>query len=252
MAGVSRLQYTTENRLIRVMCSGRVDLAFVLRAFSNKMDGVFIGGCRLNECNYITHGNYHALNMVLLCRKIMEHIGLNPERLRIEFMSSGEGILFTEVMNDFSKQVKELGPLGKGEKIDEDELKSKLEEITKLIPYIKVEKNEKLGSRLENEEEYDGFFTSDEIDRLFREVVSYYIDPDKCQACMICLRKCPVEAIAGGKNQIHVIDQEKCIKCGTCFEACPPRFGAVKKISGEPVPPPIPKKERTIVRKKKK
>ena len=251
MAGVSRLQYTTEIRLIRVMCSGRVDLEFVLRAFSNGMDGVFIGGCRLNECNYITHGNYHALNMVLLCRKIMEHIGLNPERLRIEFMSSGEGILFTEVMNDFSKQVKELGPLGKGEEIDEAELKSKLEEITKLVPYIKVVKNEKLSSRLENEEEYDGFFTSDEIDRLFREVVSYYIDPDKCQACMICLRKCPVEAIVGGKNQIHVIDQDKCIKCGTCLEACPPKFGAVKEISGEPVPPPIPEEKRTIVRKSK-
>jgi F420-non-reducing hydrogenase iron-sulfur subunit len=252
MAGVSRLQYTTEIRLIRVMCSGRVDLAFVLRAFSNGMDGVFIGGCRLNECNYITHGNYHTLNMVLLCRKIMEHIGLNPERLRIEFMSSGEGILFTEVINDFSRKVKEIGPLGTSEGIDEDELTSKLEEVKKLIPYIKIVKREKLESRLENEEEYGELFTSDEVDRLFREVISYHIDPDKCQACMICLRKCPAEAIAGGKNQIHVIDQEKCIKCGTCFEACPPRFGAVKKIYGEPVPAPIPEEERTIVRKSKK
>ena len=168
------------------MCSGRVDLEFVLRAFSNGMDGVFIGGCRLNECNYITHGNYRALNMVLLCKKIMEHIGLNPERLRIEFMSSGEGILFTEVTNDFVKKVKEKGPLGKGEGIDEDALKSKLEAVTKLIPYIKLVKREKLESRLDNEEEYDGFFTSDEIEKLFSEVVSYYIDPDKCQACMIC------------------------------------------------------------------
>src|SRR5271157_4601970 len=99
MAGVSRLQYTTEIRLIRVMCSGRVDLSFVLRAFSNGMDGVFIGGCRLNECNYITHGNYHALNMVLLSKKLMEHLGLSPERLRIAFMSSGEGLLFAEVVN---------------------------------------------------------------------------------------------------------------------------------------------------------
>jgi F420-non-reducing hydrogenase iron-sulfur subunit len=252
MAGVSRLQYETESRLIRVMCSGRVDLAFVLRAFSNGMDGVFIGGCRLNECNYITHGNYHALNMVLLCRKIMEHIGLNPERLSIEFMSSGEGILFTEVMNSFGKKVKELGPLGTSEEIDEDELKSKLEAVTKLIPYIKIVEREKLESRLENEEEYDGLFTRDEIDKLFREVVSYYIDPDKCQACMICQRKCPVEAIEGRKNQIHVIDQDKCIKCGTCLEACPPRFGAVKEISSEPVPPPISEEERTIVRKSKK
>jgi Fe-S-cluster-containing hydrogenase component 2 len=215
------------------------------------MDGVLIGGCRLNECNYITHGNYHALNMVLLCRKIMEHIGLNPERLRIEFMSSGEGILFAEVMSEFGNKVKELGPLGKGEGIDQNELKSKLAEITKLIPYIKVVKNEKLASRLENPEEYDKLFTKDEIDKLFSEVISYYIDPDKCQACMICQRKCPAEAIVGGKNQIHVIDQEKCIKCGTCFEACPPRFGAVTKISGEPVPPPIPEEKRTIVRKGK-
>jgi coenzyme F420-reducing hydrogenase delta subunit/Fe-S-cluster-containing hydrogenase component 2 len=249
MAGVSRLQYTTEMRLIRVMCSGRVDLEFVLRAFSNGMDGVFIGGCRLNECNYITHGNYDALNMVHLCRKIMEHIGLNPERLRIEFMSSGEGSLFAEVVNDFVKKVKELGPLGKGEGIDENELKSRLKAVIKLVPYIKMEKREKLALHLDKEEEYNELFTSDEVDRLFSEVISYYIDPDKCQACMICLRKCPAEAIVGGKNQIHVIDQEKCIKCGTCFEACPPRFGAVKKIVTEPVPPPIPEEARIIVRK---
>jgi coenzyme F420-reducing hydrogenase delta subunit/Fe-S-cluster-containing hydrogenase component 2 len=251
MAGVSRLQYTTETKLMRVMCSGRVDLAFVLRAFSNGMDGVFIGGCRLNECNYITHGNYDALNMVLLCRKIMEHIGLNPERLRIEFMSSAEGILFSEVMSEFGNKVKELGPLGKGEGIDQNELKSKLAEISRLVPYIKVVKNEKLASRLKNPEEYDNLFTKDEIDRLFSEVISYYIDPEKCQACMICAKRCPVEAIVGGKNLIHVIDQEKCIKCGTCLEVCPPKFSAVTKISGEPVPPPIPEEKRTIVRKSK-
>ena len=141
--------------------------------------------------------------------------------------------------------------MGEGEGIDKKELKSKLAEITKLIPYIKMVKNEKLGSRLQNVEEYDKLFTKDEIDKLFSEVTSYYIDPDKCQACMICQKKCPVEAIVGGKNRIHVIDQDKCIKCGTCFEACPPRFGSVKKISGEPVPPPIPEEKRTIVRKSK-
>ena len=233
------------------MCSGRVDPVFVLKAFSNGMDGVFIGGCRLNECNYVTHGNYHSLNMVLLFRKIMEHIGLNPERLKIEFMSGAEANLFVEAVNGFVKQVKQLGPLGEAEGIDKNELKSKLAEITKLIPYIKMVKNEKLGSRLQNVEEYDKLFTKEEIDKLFSEVTSYYIDPDKCQACMICLKKCPVEAIVGGKSRIHVIDQDKCIKCGTCFEACPPRFGSVKKISGEPVPPPIPEEQRTIVRKSK-
>jgi coenzyme F420-reducing hydrogenase delta subunit/Fe-S-cluster-containing hydrogenase component 2 len=233
------------------MCSGRVDLAFVLRAFSKGIDGVFIGACHLDECNYITHGNYHALNMVLLCKKIMDHIGLNPERLRIQFMSAAEGMLFAEATNDFIKKVKELGPLGKGEGIDRDTLKSRLEEVTKLIPYIKVMKNEKLASRLEKPEEYDRLFTSEEIEKLFSELISYYIDPDKCQACMTCAKRCPVEAIISAKNQIHVIDQEKCIKCGTCFEACPPKFGAVTKISGEPVPPPLPEEKRTIVRKSK-
>jgi Fe-S-cluster-containing hydrogenase component 2 len=215
------------------------------------MDGVIIGGCRLKECNYITHGNYHALTMVLLCKKIMEHIGLNPERLRIEFMSSAEGNRFAEVMSDFGNEVNKLGPLGKAEGIDQNKLKSKLAEITKLVPYIKVVKNEKLASHLENPEEYDKFFTKDEIDRLFSEVISYYIDPKKCQACTTCAKRCPVEAIAGGKNLIHVIDQEKCIKCGACFEACPSKFAAVTKISGGPIPPPLPEDKRTIVRKSK-
>src|SRR5690554_3305133 len=175
-------------RLIRVMCSGRVDPAHVLRAFSNGIDGVFIGGCRLDECNYITHGNYYALNMVLLYKKILQHIGLNPERLRIEFMSGSEGNRFVEVVNDFVKKVKELGPIGQSEGLDQDELKPKLQEVEKLVPYIKLEKKEKLSVRLKDKEEQEKLFTSDEIDRLFSEVVSYYIDPEKCQACTICAR----------------------------------------------------------------
>ncbi len=65
------------------------------------------------------------------------------------------------------------------------------------------------------------------------ELVYYYILPDKCEGCMLCLRNCPVEAIKGGKRMVHIIDQEKCIKCGTCLDFCPPRFNAVVKISGE-------------------
>ena len=83
-----------------------------------------------------------------------------------------------------------------------------------------------------------------------KELVSYYIDPGKCQACLICYRNCPVEAISGARNQIHVIDQEKCTKCGTCLDVCPPRFGAVERISGEPVPAPLPEEERVLTRGK--
>jgi NADH-quinone oxidoreductase subunit F len=84
-----------------------------------------------------------------------------------------------------------------------------------------------------------------------KELVSYYIDPEKCKACMICFRNCPVDAVIGEKMKIHVIDQSKCIKCGTCYDMCPPRFGAVKKISAEPVPPAIPEEERLIKRPRK-
>jgi len=84
-----------------------------------------------------------------------------------------------------------------------------------------------------------------------KELVAYYIDPKKCQACMTCAKQCPADAIVGGKNQIHVIDQAKCTKCGTCFEVCPTKFRAVTKISGEPVPAPIPEEARTIVRERK-
>lgn len=153
------------------MCSGRVDLSFVLRAFSNGNDAVFIGGCRFNDCNYDTHGNYHALNMVLLCKKIMEHIGLNPERLRIETMSSGDGNLFAEVMNDFGKKMKELGPLGKGEGIDKFALKSKLEAVTAIVPYIKLVERERMRVSIQSEEAYYKFFASDEFTRLFNETV---------------------------------------------------------------------------------
>ena len=188
MAGVSRLQYTTETRLIRVMCSGRIDLTFILRAFSKGMDGVFIGGCRLNECNYITHGNYDALGMVHLCRKIMGHIGLNPERLRIEFMSSGEGILFTEVMDDFAKTVKELGPLGRGEGIGEAGLKRKLVAANQLVPYIKLVERERLRAPLKSEETYKAFFRSDEVNRLFDELIG---DQLNISQIMILLRETP-------------------------------------------------------------
>ncbi len=234
------------------MCSGRVDLEFVLQAFSRGIDGVFIAGCRLNECNYTTHGNYYALNMVHLCKKIMEHIGLNPERLRIEFMSSADGILFAQVVNDFRRKIQEVGPLGLSEGIDKNEVRYRVQEVIKLVPYIKVAKRDKLTRRFDDIEEYNKLYSKEEIDELLTNVVSYYIDPEKCHACMICLRKCPVEAISGARNQIHVIDQEKCIKCGTCFESCPPRFGAIREIYGEPVPPPLPEEKRMIEGKGKK
>ena len=171
------------------MCSGRVDLEFILRAFSTGMDGVFIGGCRLNECNYVTQGNFDALNMVLLSRRIMEHLGLNPERLRIEFMSAGDGILLTEVIDDFTRTVNALGPLGKGEGIVGKELKLKLEAARKLVPYIKLVERERLRVPVKSEETYHQFFTSDEVNRLFNELIG---DELAISQIMLLLRERPL------------------------------------------------------------
>jgi NADH:ubiquinone oxidoreductase subunit F (NADH-binding)/(2Fe-2S) ferredoxin len=79
-----------------------------------------------------------------------------------------------------------------------------------------------------------------------KKLISYYIDPAKCAACTLCYRNCSVDAVEGERGKIHVIDQAKCIKCGTCFEVCPPAFRAVQKLSGKPVPPPIPEEQRWI------
>jgi F420-non-reducing hydrogenase iron-sulfur subunit len=212
---------------------------------------VSIAGCHLNECNYTTHGNFHALSMTYLGKKLIEYVGLDPDRLRIDLVSSGEGNRFAEIMNDFGATIRRLGPLGGSEGIDEAERALKLQTLAGLVPYIKLVKLDKLKTRLPSEADYHDLFSLDEIEELLRDVPSYSIDPAKCQACMICAKRCPVDAIDGARNVIHVVDQQQCVKCGTCFAACPPRYGAVTKLIGRPVPPPIPEEQRTIVKKSK-
>jgi coenzyme F420-reducing hydrogenase delta subunit len=149
---------------------------------------VFIGGCHLNECHYITNGNHHAYAMVQLCKKLLGHMGLNPERLRIEQMSAGEGIRFAEFMNDFSRKIRELGPLGKGEGIDADGLKFKLDAATRLVPYIRLVERERLRVRCGSAEEYAEFFVSDEVNKLFQELIA---DKLAISQIMLLLREKP-------------------------------------------------------------
>jgi len=90
------------------MCSARVDMFHVLRALSNQQDGVFIGGCHLCDCHYVTNGNFTTFGMVQVFRKILKHIGIYPERLRIEWVSAGEGIRFANFMNEYSAELTKL------------------------------------------------------------------------------------------------------------------------------------------------
>ena len=176
LAGVSRFQYPPNMRVIRLMCSGRVDPAHIFRAFAIGQDAVFIGGCHLNDCHYVTHGNYDALAMVYVCKKLMEYIGLNPERLRLEWVSAGEGIRFAGIMNEFVPKTEKLGPLGKGEGLDMKELTSKLEAVRKLIPYIKLVLSERLRVPERTEDAYTEFFTGEEFLRIFDESIVAKLD----------------------------------------------------------------------------
>ncbi len=154
------------------MCSGRVDLEFMLRAFSKGQDGVFIGACKLDECNYVTHGNYDALANTYLTKKILAHIGLNPERLRINFMTGADGNLLAEYTDDFTKEIKKLGPLGRSEGLDVNKVKFKLEAARKLVPYMRLLERQRLRVPVKSKEAYAQFFESKEINTLFDEIFS--------------------------------------------------------------------------------
>jgi coenzyme F420-reducing hydrogenase delta subunit/predicted XRE-type DNA-binding protein len=171
MSGVTRQSYTPEIRIVRLMCTGRVDLAFVLRAFVKGADGVLIGGCWPGECHYVTEGNYDALGNMHLARKLLRHVGIQPERVRIEWIAASEGMRFAEVMNDFSAKLKELGPLGKGEGIEPGDLAVRLAAVDKLIPYIKLVERERLRVPVKSEAAYQAFYDSDEAERLFDELI---------------------------------------------------------------------------------
>lgn len=189
LCGVSRLQYPPHIRLIRVMCSGRVDLAHLIRAFSNGADGVFIGGCWPGECHYNTEGNYDALAVVYLFKRLLAHIGIDVKRLRIEWVSASEGIRFANVMNQFSAVIERLGPLCAGEGISEKLMQLKLEALKNLLPYIKLVERERLRVRFEREEEYDEFFSRDDVVRIFRTMI---IEKLMASEIMLLLREAPM------------------------------------------------------------
>jgi coenzyme F420-reducing hydrogenase delta subunit len=170
------------------MCTGRVDMEFMLRAFSNGADGVYIGGCWPGECHYATEGNFHALSNVLLMKKVLAHIGVNPERLRIEWVGASEGVRFAEVMDDVSKRVKELGRLGTAEGLDLKRLAFKLEAVKSIIPYLRLVERERLRMHFHKEEEYREFYAGDEVNRLFKELVA---DKLAVSEIMLLLREGP-------------------------------------------------------------
>lgn len=110
LAGVSRMKMAPNVRSIRVMCTGRVDPTFVLKAFACGADGVLIGGCNPGDCHY-AEGNYKALRRSVFLKRLLKEQGIDPRRLRIEWISASEGDKYAKVVDEMTETIKELGPL---------------------------------------------------------------------------------------------------------------------------------------------
>ena len=125
LAGVSRFQYPPNVRIIRVMCSARVDPTIVLEAFIQGLDGVMVLGCHPGDCHYMT-GNYHTEKRMQMTQRILESLGLSPGRLLVDWVSAAEGGRFASLVSDFTEGVRELGPLGNEAGLDREELVNRL------------------------------------------------------------------------------------------------------------------------------
>lgn len=110
LAGISRMTYAPNARIVRLMCSGRMDPQFVLKAFADGADGVLIGGCHPGDCHYQA-GNYKALRRYTLLKRVLTEMGIEPERVRLEWISASEGDRVQKVMNEMAEQIRKLGPL---------------------------------------------------------------------------------------------------------------------------------------------
>jgi F420-non-reducing hydrogenase iron-sulfur subunit len=108
-AGISRFKYQPNIRIVRVMCSGRVSPELVLRAFREGADGVLVLGCHIGDCHYVS-GNHRTAKRMPVLRRILEYVGIEPERLRLDWVSSAEAPKFQQVVNEFTETIKELGP----------------------------------------------------------------------------------------------------------------------------------------------
>ncbi|MDD5694077.1 MAG: hydrogenase iron-sulfur subunit [Bacteroidales bacterium] len=109
LAGVSRLRYAPTTRVVRVMCSGRIDPEFVIEAFTQGADGVLIGGCHPGDCHY-SEGNYKCLRRYHLLQKVIGQMGIDQRRLRLEWISASEGKRLQEVVNEMTETLRQLGP----------------------------------------------------------------------------------------------------------------------------------------------
>ncbi len=163
LAGVSRFRYPPNIRIIRVMCSGRVDPEIILDAFLYGADGVFIGGCHLGDCHYV-EGNYYAEKKIEMARRLLKEAGVEPERLRLEWVSASEGERFAATIKEFTEEIKEMGRV----EFEKDKMEAVCMAAADYRLRILATKEREL---LEEGNKYGEVFTQHEMDRLLDDMV---------------------------------------------------------------------------------
>jgi F420-non-reducing hydrogenase iron-sulfur subunit len=213
LAGTSRLQMPPNFRVVRVMCTGRVDVLMPLMALARGADGVLISGCHPGDCHYQT-GNEKAWRRTQFLKGVLAHFGLS-DRVLMVHVSAGEGNRFQEIVTEFTRLIRTLGPCPLAEhELDIDTREQdKRELLVNLLDWMRARIEPQLGSKAE--------VICEEMAEGFGEPI---YDPNKCVGCGACAVSCPLENIelreGEGDRSVHYF-HSRCVGCGSCEEACP-------------------------------
>jgi coenzyme F420-reducing hydrogenase delta subunit/NAD-dependent dihydropyrimidine dehydrogenase PreA subunit len=211
LAGVSHFQYPPNILIVRVPCSGRVDLTHILRAFENGADGVMIGGCLQDQCHYVD-GNIKARTRIDFLKSLLEKMGMRPERVRMEFISAAMGDRFAVVAKEMTEEIRGLGPAGVG-RLDKVPPEKKREYIRAVFRKVLSDSGKRPGNlgEIEVAEEGTGF-----------GLVT--VDTEKCLACGACDFVCRDDAmkftIEGDRFKLSH-SHWRCHNCKSCRDVCP-------------------------------
>lgn len=208
LAGSTRLQYPPNVRMIRIPCSGQVDIIHILRAFENGADGVFVGGCLKEQCHYVD-GNLKAEKRVEFLTEILKALGLEEERLSIHFLSASMAYDFVKLVNDLTATIKKLGPSPlKNQKRIHIRTDKKRELLHEMMLSISKASDKKIS----------------DLNDVFSGFGKVSINEEKCFGCGACVYVCKDGAMTAETKEDKILFKNtywRCTACGNCKDVCP-------------------------------